>query len=444
MIFLSLAPALLLSAFTQLSKAQTEIGGLSGSHTDIPRWCGKPYEAGSPNFNPGGQLYPPKPTPSLHLHLTVQPRYSIYDSSETKGDFIVDVRSPHDGWQQESRGHGGSEAHGQLEIIIRTSGSKVALATGAIPLGGSEQSIAFDLGSLRPQLEPYKIDVTATKKHGWKSVNYTTNTELYYLPAKRSGSTVKIDNLNGGMLVANNATIFKFEPILPFGFYTSCSDYLNNSMANATAYKDLGFNAINPVCAYPDGDMSSILGELDALDVWYQYDMRGSYLNLSSVAEQIPLVKDRSHLLSWYTADEPDGWQYALNSTRLAYDLLKREDPYHPTALVLNCQNYYFEDYTSGTDIIMQDAYPVGIDPHFSRKFNTTCNTTYGDCGCDNCMGSLLDVSDRLDTFEKYQSWLEIPQKPLERTAGLLRRKVLVSRSHSGRNLRDDAPQLQS
>lgn len=43
---------------------------------------------------------------------------------------------------------------------------------------------------------------------------------------------------------------------------------------------------------------------MDSVDLWYQYDMRGSYLNLSSVAEQIPLVKDRSNLLSWYTADE--------------------------------------------------------------------------------------------------------------------------------------------
>ncbi|EME83333.1 uncharacterized protein MYCFIDRAFT_174789 [Pseudocercospora fijiensis CIRAD86] len=381
--------------------------------SNVPNALSSAKTYSSPNFDPGGQLYPPRPAPSPHFHLTAQPRYSIYDSSETKGEFIVDVKHPHDGWQQGSGGYGGPEAHGQFEIIISTSGSKVPLATSSMTLGQSERLISFDLRRLRPQLEPYRIEVSVTKKHSWRSSDHTTETELYYLPAKRTGSTAKVDNLNGGMLVANNGTNFEFKPILPFGFYTSCSDYLNNSIANVTAYRDLGFNAINPVCAYPDGDMSSILNSLDALDVWYQYDMRGSYLNLSSVAEQIPLVKDRSNLLSWYTADEPDGWQYALNSTKLAYELLKREDPYHPTGLVLNCQNYYFEEYTSGTDIIMQDAYPVGIDPHFSRKFNTTCNATYGDCGCDNCIGSLLDVSDRLETFAKYQSWLEIPQKPL-------------------------------
>jgi len=152
---------------------------------------------------------------------------------------------------------------------------------------------------------------------------------------------------------------------------------------------------------------------MDEVNLWYQYDMRNSYLNLSSVAEQIPLVKDRSSFLSWYTADEPDGWQYALNSTKLAYDLLKREDPYHPVGLVLNCENYYFKEYTSGADYIMEDAYPVAINPTYSIPWNTTCNETYGDCGCDDCIGSLTDVSNRLDDFFEYQSWLGQWEKPL-------------------------------
>ena len=47
---------------------------------------------------------------------------------------------------------------------------------------------------------------------------------------------------------------------------------------------------------------------LDDYNILYQYDMRGSYLNLTQVAAQIPLVKDRPGLLTYYTADEPDGW----------------------------------------------------------------------------------------------------------------------------------------
>ena len=106
----------------------------------------------------------------------------------------------------------------------------------------------------------------------------------------------------------------------------------------------------------------------------------------------------------WYTADEPDGWSYALNSTQLAYTQLRELDPYHPVSLVLNCQNFHYSDYAAGADIVWQDAYPVGINATNSVKWSTSCNTTYGDCGCDNCRGSLLDVANRLDDIQSYQS----------------------------------------
>jgi hypothetical protein len=75
-------------------------------------------------------------------------------------------------------------------------------------------------------------------------------------------------------------------------------------------------------------------------------------------------------------------------------------------ALVLNCQNYYFSDYSAGADIVMEDAYPIGINATWSFH-GTPCNVTHGDCGCDNCQGSLMDVPDRIDALHSYQSWLE-------------------------------------
>ena len=53
----------------------------------------------------------------------------------------------------------------------------------------------------------------------------------------------------------------------------------------------------------------------------------------------------------------------------------------------------------------MTDPYPIGINSTFS-KWNTPCNSTYGDCGCDNCLGTVRDVPDRLDTFSAYEGWL--------------------------------------
>jgi hypothetical protein len=94
----------------------------------------------------------------------------------------------------------------------------------------------------------------------------------------------------------------------------------------------------------------------------------------------------------------------------LKLDLIRHS--YHPTALVLNCDNYYFDPYQNGADYVMTDPYPVGINATYS-KWGTVCNTTYGDCGCDDCIGELQDVSNRLDDFSNYYSWLGEAAKPL-------------------------------
>jgi hypothetical protein len=373
-------------ALAGLATAQDPIGGYSGSHTTLSRWCGKPYMTGSPNYDPDGWLSAPKPSHTPMLYVQVQPRHSIYDSSESTGEFIVDAELSYihgQPWTNSTpTGAVGNatQPFGLLEFDIRIEETNQLLVSNGMAVNSSNKPFGFDFSALQPRLDPYNIVLNGAPTSSYPNQSYTATTELYYLPKKNNGSTVKIDNLYGGMLVANNVTNYAFEPLLPFGFYTSCSGYLNYSWANVSAYKGFGFNAINPVCAFTDGDLGFLFDWMDEVNLWYQYDMRGSYLNLTQVSEQIPLIKDRSSFLSWYTADEPDGWQYALNSTRLAYDLLKKEDPYHPTGLVLNCYNYYFDEYASGADYIMEDAYPVGINATYS-KWNTTCNETYGDCG---------------------------------------------------------------
>lgn len=339
------------------------------------------------------------------LSLSLTPRYSIYVDTDFCASFIVDAAI--------SRIHGTSFANAYnpqtLSITVTEDSSKTTLVRGTAKVGSTGNLYRFRLGRLKPRLQPYSVTLTAKANRNGQI--FTTSTELFYLPAKRTGSMVKIDNLNGGMLFANSVNKFKFQPILPFGFYTSCSGFLTGR-SNVTLYKNLGLTAINPVCALPDGGLENMFDWLDDANIPYQYDMRGYFYNMSSLEAQVPQMKDRSGLLSWYTADEPDGWQYSFASSDNAYQYLKRVDPYHPTGLVLNCQNYYFDKYTTGTDYIMEDAYPIGINATFS-KWGTVCNSTYGDCGCDNCVGELRDVSDRLDDFYKYQSWLGRRQKPL-------------------------------
>lgn len=92
------------------------------------------------------------------------------------------------------------------------------------------------------------------------------------------------------------------------------------------------------------------------------------YTNLTAVQEQVLAVKDRASLLLWYTADEPDGQEDALTSPGLASDLIHSIDPYHPVSLVLNCYDYYYTEYSARTDVILQDAYPIGMNATWSFR----------------------------------------------------------------------------
>lgn len=98
-------------------------------------------------------------------------------------------------------------------------------------------------------------------------------------------------------------------------------------------------------------------------------DTKGSdYTNLTSVEEQVLEFKNRPSLLLWYTADEPDGTQDTRNASGLAADLIHNIDPYHPVSLVLNCFDYYWKQYTARTNIILEDAYPIGVNMTWSFR----------------------------------------------------------------------------
>jgi hypothetical protein len=358
-------------------------------------------------------LIPPELSLNLRLDVQITPRHSVYVGSEKTAEFIVDAAlsflhgSP---YSDVLPGNYGSITSDKLHFIVRVEGDK--LLANSVLINTTDNVFTFDIARLSPRTAAYPVELSGAAEN--TNARFTAKTDLYYLPDKPDGSVVKVDYLHGSLLYRNAFTKNSFRPIFPYGFYGNYGGFFVSD-ANLTAYATKNFNTLNPVTAFTDGDMTNSIAKMDELNMLFQYDMRGSYQNLTSLAAQLPLVKDHPSLLTWYTADEPDGWGYPLDSTRLAYDLLAQLDKYHPTGLVLNCQNYYFRNYASGADIIMEDAYPIGINATWSTRWNTTCNSTYGDCGCDNCIGSLLDVPSRIDDFHRYQSWLggSWPRKPV-------------------------------
>jgi hypothetical protein len=140
------------------------------------------------------------------------------------------------------------------------------------------------------------------------------------------------------------------------------------------------------------------------LSLFHEYS---SYQNYTSVQEQISLVQNYSNVLLWYTgdsiiagfhfaiysnnirspiADEPDGTSDPLNATSIAYEEIVALDGYrHPISLCLNCQNYFWSNYSAGADIVMQDTYMIGNNVTWSLEWDTACTVDFGCCGCDNC-----------------------------------------------------------
>ncbi|KAL9600420.1 MAG: hypothetical protein Q9219_003173 [cf. Caloplaca sp. 3 TL-2023] len=231
---------------------------------------------------------------------------------------------------------------------------------------------------------------------------------------------VRIDGLHGGLQVRSTGPVW--ESIFPYSFYLS-GPWLGSDPGNLKKFKSLGYNVLHVV---PGGDgigydlreLDKWFDEAEQLGLWIMFDMRWTYQNTNYVRIQVERYKTRKNMLLWYTADEPDGHEDPPDAPSKSYSFIKTLDPYHPISLCLNCQNYYFQQYSAGADIIMADNYPIGTNTEYSTKYHTPCNTTYGDCGCDNCHTSpispaLSNIPSRIDLWSRFQEQLGLPPKPL-------------------------------
>ncbi|KAF8895871.1 hypothetical protein CPB84DRAFT_1963145 [Gymnopilus junonius] len=375
-------------------------------------WCGKNYREGQPVAPPQGvfpssvQLQTPefafKCLPRVQPYLERDNCSSasvIVDTSLTSVHFRHSVPLP-------------SESFVSLNAASSSTSLGLILTVGVEDHNTSYQNTEFDvknlelplsLCSLLPRREPYSITCTAKiRLFNGTTHTYNYTSSLLYLPTPGPGpgSVTKLDRKTGALMTHSGND--KFEPIFPIGFYTDFG-YLASNLTILDEIKSQGFNMIHPVPPFHNEvTLDAVLHRLDEIGLFLVYDMRHSYQDLTSIAQEVKSIMNHRSLLLWYTADEPDGPGDPLDATQAAYNLIYSLDGYHPVSAALNCADYYFEEYASGADIILPDVYMIGNNVNFSLKYNTPCTKDFGCCGCDNCQGHFDDISNRLDkTIEK-------------------------------------------
>ncbi|GAA86884.1 hypothetical protein AKAW_04998 [Aspergillus luchuensis IFO 4308] len=319
-------------------------------------WCGKAYRASNASFNPGGWFEQPSYSSTPLLDLKVRPRMSIYLETDAKGSLLVDTTVSH-------------IVGDSLPVQARTNYTDHRNP----PL----------LRLPHPKTNPYTITTTATLTNSITNTTFTTTSELFYLPQRTDGgSATRIDHRTGMLSYIQNQSV-TWTPIFPYTYYAQWSLYWDTNTSTLETFASQGYNVIHIV---PTGTLSETpfpwttfdpyLTTSDKQNLHLQYDVLFDPTNLTRLTDQVTHIHTHPSLLLYYTADEPDGKGNPLNSTRLAYDLIRSMDPYHPVSLALNCKDFYYEEYASGADIILSDVYPVATNTSWSTVYDTPCNAT--------------------------------------------------------------------
>lgn len=145
------------------------------------------------------------------------------------------------------------------------------------------------------------------------------------------------------------------EPFFPVGIYHVPVEAFDR-------VRSMGFNCLQAW----GNDAASARAALDAagargLKVILEMSglLRGRY-QPDKLTEVVRACRDHPALLAWYPVDEPSGEQ--LNWCADAYQILQREDPYHPVYLA-DCNPATFAISALATDILIIDPYPIPHGP---------------------------------------------------------------------------------
>ncbi len=177
---------------------------------------------------------------------------------------------------------------------------------------------------------------------------------------------VKIDHLTGGMVVDN-------APYFPFGFYAYSP--VQPTLSEEEVVR--GFNMMSPYQKIEGKTIEERRAYMDrcaelGMKVHYQLlsiaggggvgSSKNKALNQEEKKElliqEINAFKDHPALLAWYISDEPVGQGVSVKPLEEFYQIIKKQDPYHPVTIVFMTPRKA-KDYANAMDIVMADPYPI-------------------------------------------------------------------------------------
>ncbi|KAG1763131.1 hypothetical protein EV702DRAFT_1158845 [Suillus placidus] len=378
-------------------------------------WCGKNYMANQSVVPPGGQFVLPTQNVEPLLSFRCAPVFRPYLQEDAKGAaFVVDTPIVFN-WitgaepillSSTSASSSGSTCLGSISVTISVGSIKT---TANVPLNATNVQIPVDISKLQAQKTAYNVSCSAiytapssSKSQPAYDQKFKTNTSLLYLPDTHA-SVTKTDLRTGALWVRPaNGKGGAFTPFVPQGFYINFDQYLAKNLTMIDQLKADGFNTLHPIPPYDNLTIfQEVINKTVSAGMYIVYDMRSNYKNLTAVAQQVKTYASIPNLLNWETAHEPDGNSDPQDATRSTYDLIYQMDGYHPISIVLNCEDYNFSPHVKGADIVIHDAYPIGINATYSPVWHTVCTPDFGHCGCDNCQGTLSDIKTRVQTYKE-------------------------------------------
>ncbi|QDU35452.1 Beta-glucuronidase [Poriferisphaera corsica] len=136
--------------------------------------------------------------------------------------------------------------------------------------------------------------------------------------------------------------------------YEIAMDDLGEQKRKLDKLAGLGMKVV--IYVYPDREMVSESALQRALS---QEEERG-------IRELVARLRDHEALLAWYIADEPELKSARVDRLRKVREIVREEDPYHPSILVNNTAAG-LREYGACADILMPDPYPFFLKNGGSR-----------------------------------------------------------------------------